>query len=100
VANLYRITLWLTTVAALELDGLPQASADKSSLSTIISILIKITGAICLLMITIGGLRYILSQGDPQGVAKAKGAIIYALVGLIIVLVAQAIVSFVLGGIK
>ncbi len=90
-----RYTL-LTVIGSLDLGGLPHASADQSTLATIISVTIKIVAAVCLLMITIGGLRYILSQGDPQGVAKAKGTIIYALIGLVIVVIAQAIVSFVL----
>lgn len=84
----------------LQLNGLPQANANTSTIQTIISIIIGIVAAISLLFIVIGGFRYILSQGDPQGVSKAKGTILYALIGLAVVIVAQAIVVFVVKGIK
>lgn len=84
----------------LDLTGLPQVSADSNFITAVISIIIAITAAISLVVITIAGLRYILSRGDPQAVAKAKGAIIYALIGLIIAIVAQAIVVFVVKGIS
>jgi hypothetical protein len=48
-------------------------------------------------MIILGGLKYITSGGDAQKVASAKSALIYAIVGLVIVALAQAIVRFVLG---
>lgn len=85
---------------SLSLNGLPQGPATQGSAQTIISIVIGIVAAICLLMITIGGFRYILSQGDPQGISKAKATIVYALIGLAIVIIAEAIVTFVLKGIS
>ena len=76
-------------------NALPHAAANGNTVRAIISIAISITAAISLLFITIGGMRYILSRGDPQAVGKAKGTIIYALIGLVIAIIAQAIVSFV-----
>jgi len=81
-------------VANLNLSGLPHTTADSGTVKTIITIVIWITGAICMLMITIAGFRYITSQGDPQAVSKAKRAIIFSLVGLAVVVLAQAIVAF------
>lgn len=62
----------------------------------IINILLFIIGAIAVLMIIIGGLRYVLSAGDQSAVTGAKNTILYAVVGLIIAVMAFAIVNFVL----
>ena len=53
-------------------------------------------GAVSVLMIIIGGFRYVISGGDSNGIQGAKNTIIYALVGLVIVLFSQIIVRFVL----
>lgn len=81
------------------LDSLPQTQADGGTLSTIISIVIAVVAVISVLFITIGGLRYILSQGDPQAVSKAKSTIVYALIGLVVAILAQIIVAFVINGV-
>jgi len=57
-----------------------------------------ILGALAVLVIVIAALQYVLSAGDSQKTARAKDAIIYALVGLVIALLAYAIVTFVLDG--
>jgi hypothetical protein len=86
----------LSAVKDLNLSPLPAPPASGSnSVQTIISVVTAIVGALCLLFVTIGGFRYVLSQGDPQAVAKAKGTIVYALVGLAVVVLARAIVGFV-----
>lgn len=63
----------------------------------IVDILSTIVGIVAVIMIIIGGFKYITSAGDSNNVASAKNTIIYALVGLIIVALAQVIVRFVLG---
>ena len=85
----------LRLVAAVDLSPLPHASNQNSFIATVISIVVNIVGALCLLMITIGGFRYVLSQGDPQGIKKAKGTILYALIGLVVVIAAKTIVAFI-----
>lgn len=62
----------------------------------IINIFSIVVGAISVIMIIIGGFRYIISGGDSNGVTGAKNTILYAIVGLVIVLFAQVIVRFVL----
>jgi hypothetical protein len=47
-------------------------------------------------MIVIGGIRYTTSNGDSAGITSAKNTILYAVVGLIVALLAYAIVNFVL----
>ncbi|MDB5169979.1 MAG: hypothetical protein JWN82_375 [Candidatus Saccharibacteria bacterium] len=74
--------------------GLPQPTsvADGSIVQNILQVVIGIVAAICVLFVAIGGMRYILSQGDPQGVTKAKSTIMFALIGLAVTILAQGIV--------
>lgn len=65
-------------------------------LKRIINIFSAIVGVIAVIMIIVGGLKYITSGGESSNVSGAKNTIIYALVGLIIVALAQFIVRFVL----
>lgn len=58
--------------------------------------IIYITGAISVIMIVVGGLKYVLSAGDSAGVQSAKNTILYAIIGLVVTIFAQVIVSFVL----
>ena len=62
----------------------------------IINALIYVIGAVAVLMIVIGGLRYTISSGDSGQLTSAKNTILYAVVGLIIAVMAYAIVNFVL----
>ena len=75
----------------------PQAGTGFSNLlRRIVNILSVIIGVIAVVMIIIGGLRYIISGGSAEKVSGAKNTILYALIGLIIVALAQIIVRFVL----
>ena len=67
---------------------------------SIIDILIRMTALISLFFVMYGGLRYITSQGSPDGTGKAKDTILHALLGLAIAIVAAAFVSFVGNRIK
>lgn len=77
---------------------LPHTVPGSDTLSTILEVVFGVIGALALLMITVSGLRYITSAGDPQKASNAKNGVIYALVGLAIALTAEAIVAFVVGG--
>jgi hypothetical protein len=60
------------------------------------NIIIFVTGALSVLMIIIGGLRYTTSGGDQGSITSAKNTILYAVIGLIVSVMAYAIVNFVL----
>ena len=64
--------------------------------SSITQLLLYLIGAISILMVVIGGLRYVLSAGDPKATAAAKDTILYAVVGLVLALSAYGIIHFVL----
>lgn len=78
----------------VDVNTLPDVNADQDRITAALTIAFSITGAIALLVITLAGFKYITTQGNPQEVAKAKNAIIYALIGLVISILAVAIVQF------
>ena len=81
--------------SALCQDGTKDKSSD-SLIATIVNTLLFIVGALSTLMIIVGGIFYVLSQGDSGSVTKAKNTILYSVIGLIVALLAFAIVNFVL----
>jgi cytochrome bd-type quinol oxidase subunit 2 len=68
----------------------------NSLIKNIINIFSVVVGIVAVIMIIVGGFRYITSGGDSGNVTTAKNTILYALVGLVIVALAQFIVRFVL----
>jgi len=66
---------------------------------TIVNILLFIIGAIAVIMLIIGGIRYTISGGDSSAVTGAKNTILYAIIGIVVALLAYAIVNFVVDGI-
>lgn len=62
----------------------------------VINIFSLVVGVISVIMIIIGGLKYITSGGDSGNVTGAKNTILYAIIGLVVVALAQVIVRFVL----
>lgn len=77
-------------------DGSAQRSTLETTINTIVNILSAVVGIVAVVMIIIGGFKYITSGGDSGNITSAKHTIIYALVGLIIVALAQVIVRFIL----
>ncbi|MBQ3429898.1 hypothetical protein IJG21_00545 [Candidatus Saccharibacteria bacterium] len=62
-----------------------------------INVILWIVGVLSVVMIIYGGLSYMTSAGDAAKVNKAKTILIYSIVGLIIAILAYAIVNFVIG---
>lgn len=90
-----------------QIDVSPLPNSDKSNtdyaqgfVGTILPIVFGTIGVVCVLIIVIAGLRYIFANGDAASMAKAKSAIMYALIGLAISLAAFSIVTFVVRGVS
>jgi hypothetical protein len=64
--------------------------------TTIVNVALFIIGALSVMMLIYGGIRYVISAGDAKKVESAKNTILYAVVGVIIAVLAYAIVNFVL----
>lgn len=63
---------------------------------TIVNLLSAIVGIVAVIMIIVGGLRYITSGGNDTSVTGAKNTLLYAIIGLVVVALAQLIVRFTL----
>lgn len=75
------------------------SGADKAInkiIKTVIQVFSVIVGFVAVVMIIVGGIKYITSGGDSGAVSGAKNTIIYALIGLVVVAIAQILVHFVL----
>lgn len=81
------------------IGSLPRTKADGNFVQGLLQLVIGVIAAISVLFVAIGGLRYVMSQGDPQAVGKAKSTIVYALIGLAIALLAQGIITLVVKGV-
>lgn len=69
------------------------------TLNTIINVALGVIGFLAVVMIIVGGVQYTTSAGDAQKVTKAKNTIMYGIIGLVIALLAYAIVNFVLANV-
>ena len=67
---------------------------------TVINAIVFIVGMVAVVMIILGGVNYATSQGDPGKVKKGKDTILYGIIGLVIAILAFAIVNFVLGALQ
>ncbi|MEK7620840.1 MAG: hypothetical protein AAB395_00610 [Patescibacteria group bacterium] len=63
--------------------------------ATVANILLFLVGAVAVIMLIIGGLRYVTSNGDQNAVTGAKNTIMYAIIGIVVAFLAYAGVQFV-----
>lgn len=68
----------------------------EKTIQAVVNILSILVGVAAIIMIIVGGLKYIMSSGDSGNVNSAKNTILYAVIGLVVVLLAQVIVRFVI----
>lgn len=63
---------------------------------TVTNVLLFLIGAISVIMLIVGGIRYVVSGGDSTAVQNAKNTILYAIVGVVVAILAYAVVNFVI----
>ena len=80
-------------------EQVPGGNTLTDDVTGIISAVIAILGIICVIVIIIGGVTYMTSNGKAETVKKGKDTILYGIVGLVICVLAFAIVNFVIGNI-
>jgi len=87
-------------IAVLSTGSSCKSVTEKNSLGHLVGIIVDflsiILGIIAVIILIIGGLKYITSAGEPKSVAEAKHTIVYAIIGLIIAASASLIVHLVL----
>ena len=79
------------------LGGLPTSlGGDNNNVVTRgLTIAFGVAGGVALIVVAYGGLKFVLSQGNPQEITKAKNTIIDGLIGLVVIVAAGGIVAFV-----
>ena len=78
-------------------NGPTNLTGTGGAFTTIVNVLLFIIGAVSVIMLIYGGIRYTTSGGNANSVTAAKNTIMYAIIGLIIAIFAFAIVNFVVG---
>lgn len=76
--------------------GGANSSDWKTVLQTVTNVLLLIVGAVSVIMIVIGGLKYTTSNGEAKQIESAKNTILYAVIGIVVAIFAYAIVQFII----
>lgn len=83
-------------VDLMHVEGMPtQLVGTDGTLSNIVNSVLYVAGIIAVVMLIIGGIRFMVSRGDKDKVQKAKNTVIYAIIGLVLVIFSYAIVNFI-----
>ena len=82
---------------AVRCDGCPvELFGDTGVFKQVTNTVLYIVGIIAVVMLIIGGIKYVVSGGDAKKVTDAKNTVLYAIIGLVIAFLAFAIVNFVI----
>ena len=69
----------------------------QTYVQTIINVLLSLIGVVAVIMLIYGGFRYVLSGGNEKSTKDARDTILFAIIGIVVAVLAFAIVNFVLG---
>ncbi len=81
--------------AACGVKGSSQNTSFVDTVKAVINIMLFIIGLIAVIMLVIGGIRYATSGGSQEAVKGAKDTILYAIIGIVVAVMAYAVVGFV-----
>jgi len=96
----------LASAASLDLgmnfgETLGMGTRDiRQTIASIINVALGLLGIVSVIIILYGGFRYMISQGDKTKTEEARKIIISGVIGLVIILAAYAIASFVINSLK
>ena len=95
VSNVSALTLREGAQAA-QCDGCPSdLFGEAGAFRQITNTILYIVGIIAVIMLIIGGIKYLVSGGDAKKVTDAKNTVLYAIIGIVICFFAYAIINFV-----
>lgn len=87
------IQILATSMTSIDI---PRVSADEAAVGTIMNTVYLWAGIIAVLIVVIGGLLYVTANGDANNLTRAKNTILYAIIGLIVVIFAFSITQLVI----
>lgn len=80
-----------------DVGNIPRVAAGTSQVQSILQIVFAVIGAIALIYIILSGFKLVTSLGNPDALAKARQSILYAVIGLVVALSAELLVTLLLG---
>ncbi len=80
-------------------SNVPKTEASGGTLTNIFNTVLALAGALAVAYIVWSGIRYMLSQGQPNEIKAARDGILYSLIGIVVVMVAFLLVNYVIGNI-
>ena len=96
VSNVSALTLQEGAQAA-QCDGCPSDLFGNTGVfKQVTNTILYIVGIIAVIMLIIGGIKYVVSGGDSKKVTDAKNTVLYAIIGLVICFLSFAIINFVI----
>lgn len=81
----------------LPTDNIPKVDLNSVAIGQILSAVFTVVGALAVLFLLVGAVRYVSSNGDQGQITQAKNTILYAVIGIVVSLSAFTIVQFVIG---
>jgi hypothetical protein len=95
-AQSFTLTMSDGAASARGVDQATTLFGTAGVFTTVTNVMLFVVGAISVIMIVVGGLRYVISGGNSTSVTTAKNTILYAIVGLVIAIMAYAMINFVI----
>jgi hypothetical protein len=83
-----------------EINPNPSGPSLGEFIKLIINVLLSVIGIVAVIMLIVGGFRYVFSQGNEKAIQGAKDTILYAIIGIVVAVLAIAIVNFILNGLR
>ena len=90
-----QVSKGIDTATTSEMQG-KSIDGDKGLIKTVVNVLLWAVGVLSVIMIIFSGFRYITSSGDASKTKSAQSTLIYSVVGLIVAIMAWAIVNMVI----
>jgi len=87
-----------TGINAATPDGQSNSTDIQQIVRNVVNVLLWVVGIASVIMLIVGGIRYVVSAGDQNAVQGAKNTILYAIVGLVVAFLAFALINFVIEG--
>jgi hypothetical protein len=92
---MYHLLTLLAAAISKDDVAIPKAEINNAQMNSLLGMVFALAGAVAVVFIILGGIRYTTSQGNAADLQKAKDMIVYSLVGLVFVIMAFAIVQLV-----
>jgi len=78
--------------------NIPNTGATASQiLASGLNMIYVVAGIVAVIVIILAGYKYVTAAGDSAAISKAKNTILYAVVGLVVIILAFAVTWFVIG---